>query len=68
MKRDDLKRGRVIWCCNRHPCRPSVSFCSDGSVVVYGTYSGEKLGLSRRSARLLAKRINQALDAWRKAK
>ena len=47
---------------------PQCWFADDGDLVIGGLSIGHTFHLNRRDARLLAKRINQALDAWRKAK
>ena len=70
MTRKSMKAGCCGWhlrMCGRYPSRERVCFSVDGRLMLVDD-SGGYVTYSRRDARLMARRINQALDAWAKAK
>lgn len=65
-KRDRIRSGGVIWLTShRHPRASIMAIRNEISVAVFHEKGkdGFSFKISRRLARMLAKRINQALDA-----
>lgn len=54
----------TIWCLSRNNLNTYVRTAPDDQVVIVGEceYDQQVIRLSRRNARLLAKRINECLD------
>jgi hypothetical protein len=70
-----MLRGLMLWPLrvvktairgNTYPSRAMVLFSADGRLVLRDD-SGGYVTYSRRDARTMTRRINQALDAWVKA-
>jgi len=70
----DLKSGWCCWAARKFGCYPTanIAFTKDGMVKVSifekALTPGFAFAVDRRLARLIAKRLNEALDDWAKSR